>query len=73
MLSKTKFAQIIGANVRKARIEKGMTQDELAHECGFYRTYINLIETSKRMPSSYTLYKISIGLDVEIKKLYETK
>lgn len=70
MLQKEKFAQIIGANIKKARLEKKMTQDELAHACGFYRTYINLIETSKRMPSSFTLYKISQGLSIDVSKLY---
>ncbi len=49
-----------------------MTQDELSHKCGFYRTYINMIETSRRTPSSYTLYKIAKALKVEVDELYPT-
>ena len=59
MLSKTKFLNIVGGNIRKIRTEKNLTQDELANKCGFYRTYINLIETSKRLPSSFSLYRIA--------------
>ena len=72
MLSKTKFQNIIGANIRKIRSDKNLTQDELAHKCGFYRTYINLIETSKRLPSSFSLYRIAFALGVKVDDLYPT-
>jgi transcriptional regulator with XRE-family HTH domain len=72
MLSKTKFQNIIGANIRKIRSDKNLTQDELAHNCGFYRTYINLIETSKRLPSSFSLYRIPFALGVKVDDLYPT-
>lgn len=72
MLSKTKFSEIIGKNIRTKRQERNMTQDELSHKCGFYRTYINMIETSRRTPSSYTLYKIAKALKVEVDELYPT-
>lgn len=70
MLSKTKFSNIIGENIKKIRTEKKLTQDELAHLCGFYRTYINLIETSKRLPSSFSLYRIAFALGVKVDDLY---
>ena len=70
MLQKGRFAQIIGANIKKVRNEKGVTQEKLAADCGFYRTYINLIETSRRLPSSYTLYKIAHSLNVPVSKFY---
>lgn len=70
MLSKTKFLDIIGSNIKRIRKEKGITQDELADLCGFYRTYINLIETSKRLPSSFSLYRIAFALKVEVDELY---
>lgn len=70
MLSKKKFTEILGANVKKARLEKKLTQDELAERCGFYRTYINLIETANRTPSSYSVHKIAKGLNVSVSELY---
>lgn len=70
MLSKKRLTQIIGSNIKKMRIQKGMSQEELAHECGFYRTYINLIETARRTPSSYSLYKLAKGLKTKVDDLY---
>jgi transcriptional regulator with XRE-family HTH domain len=73
MLNKTQFLNTVGKNIRKIRTDKGLTQDELADRCGFYRTYINLIETSKRLPSSFSLYKVAKGLGTTIGELYPDK
>lgn len=70
MLAKQRFTIILGKNIRRIREEKGMTQDELSAECNFYRTYINLVETAKRTPSSFSLYRIAKGLKVSISDLY---
>lgn len=64
MLQKKRFGEIVGNNVKKIRLSKGMSQEMLAHECGFYRTYINLVETNRRLPSSFSLYKLAKGLGV---------
>lgn len=72
MLSKSRFTEILGANLKKIRTKKGLTQDELAAKCGFYRTYINLIETAKRTPSSYNLFRLASALKVEVDELYPT-
>ena len=70
MLSRTKFTEIVGSNVKKNRTQKGLSQEELADVCGFYRTYINLVETAKRTPSSYNLYRLAKGLKVKVSDLY---
>ena len=70
MLSKQKFTEIVGDNIKKARTKKGLSQEELAAKCQFYRTYINLIEVAKRTPSSYTLYRIAKALEVPVDTLY---
>lgn len=70
MLSKTKFTEIIGNNVKKIRTEKGLSQEEVCAKAGFYRSYLNLVERAKRMPSSYSLYKIAKALNVEVDRLY---
>lgn len=72
MLSKQRFTQIVGENLKKVRLKKNLTQDELAHKCGFYRTYINLIETAKRTPSSFSLYRIASALQIKVDQLYPT-
>jgi transcriptional regulator with XRE-family HTH domain len=70
MLSKARFTQILGNNIRKVRLGKGLTQDELSAKCSFYRTYINLVETANRTPSSYSLHRIAKGLGVSPSELY---
>ncbi len=70
MLSREKFKEIVGGNVKKIRTKKGLSQDELAHQCGFYRTYINLLETGKRLPSAYSLYRLAKGLHIPVDELY---
>jgi len=70
MLSKKRFTKILGDNIRKSRTKKGLTQDELSHKCGFYRTYISLVETAKRTPSSYSLFRIASALKIKVDDLY---
>ncbi len=70
MLSKAKFTEIIGQNIKRERTKQRLTQDELSFRCGFYRTSINLLETAKRTPSSYSLFKIAKALKVEVDNLY---
>jgi transcriptional regulator with XRE-family HTH domain len=72
MLTKKKFTEALGENIKKERLKKGLTQDALAHECGFYRTYINLVETAKRTPSTYSLYRIAKALKISTNNLYPT-
>lgn len=70
MLSRTKFAEIVGNNVKKIRTDKGLSQEEVCARGGFYRSYLNLVEKAKRMPSSYSLYRLAKALDVEVDRLY---
>jgi len=61
---KKKFAVRLGKRVRKIREEKGWSQEELAHKAGFYRTYIGHIETGRKSPSAYTVWRIAKALEV---------
>jgi len=70
MLSRSKFLEIIGKNIKIARNEKGLKQEELSAKCHFYRTKIGLIETGNRMPSAYTLHRIVKELDVSFEEIY---
>lgn len=64
MLSKTKLAEIIGSNLKKAREKKGISQEELAHSAGLYRTYVGHMEVGRYVPSAFTLYKVAKALDI---------
>jgi transcriptional regulator with XRE-family HTH domain len=70
MLSEAKFKEIIGNNIKRIRLERDISQEKLSEDCGFYRTYINLIETGKRVPTSYNLHRIAKALKVSVADIY---
>lgn len=55
---------VVGGNVRRLRIERGLTQEQLAFEAGIDLTYEGGIERGKRNPSLMVLVRISEALDV---------
>lgn len=57
--------------VRKYRIEKYMSQEELAERCGVARTHITSIESGSYMPSVQVAKKIGQVLDFDWKEIYE--
>ncbi len=60
---------IVGKNVRKLRLQKGMTQEELAFEAGIDLTYVGGIERGRRNPSLLVMARISDALSVQIARL----
>ena len=53
----------IGALIHQARLEKGMTQEELADKCGTNKGYISKIENNVKEVRISTLQKIvQLGL-----------
>jgi len=48
----------IGAMIQEARIEKGLTQGELAEKCGTTKSYISKIENNIKEVRISTLQKI---------------
>ena len=64
MLNKKQLAQKIGEKIREKREERGLSQEELAHRAGLYRTYVGHIEVGRYMPSAYTLYKLIKALKI---------
>lgn len=58
----------LGSKIRKERILKGLSQDELASLSGTSKTYISRIENNRIEPELHTLYKIvEVGLGKKIK------
>ena len=53
----------LGAMIHDARLEKGMTQEELAEKCGTTKSYISRIENNVKEVRISTLQKIvELGL-----------
>jgi transcriptional regulator with XRE-family HTH domain len=54
----------IGQAIREIRLEREMSQEQLAFECGFDRTYISLMERGIRSPTVRSLVKLASVLNV---------
>ncbi len=61
-ISQPTIREIIGGLIKKKRLAKGLSQDVLARELGLSRTYINLIESGRKVPPTATLSKIAVVL-----------
>jgi len=57
--------------IRERRVQLGLSQERLAEECGFDRTYISMLERGTRNPSFLNLLKIASGLKTSVSKLTE--
>jgi transcriptional regulator with XRE-family HTH domain len=58
-----------GKNVRRARQQKKLTQEELAFEAEIDLTYVGGIERGKRNPSLLVMARIADALSVPLAKL----
>lgn len=64
-----KFLKKLGENIRKYRIQKDISQEELAYQADLDRTYISGIERGERNISVITLKKITDVLKIETHKI----
>lgn len=54
----------LGAELRKARLEAGLTQERLAYSAGLDRAYISLLENDHKSPTVDVLYLICDALGI---------
>ena len=62
--SRTLQQRAIGAAVCDSRLRAGVSQEELAAECGFDRTYISRVERGILNPTAIRLWKIADVLNI---------
>ena len=63
--------KVFGANLRKYRTKKGLSQEQLAEICGLHRTYISDIECFQRNVSLENVQRIADALGIESYKLLQ--
>jgi transcriptional regulator with XRE-family HTH domain len=56
----------LGPTIKKLRLKKKITLEEVASRTGFTKSYLSKIETSKSSPPIGTLMRIAKGLEVDI-------
>ena len=65
----------LGEILRQLRKERCLSQEELASESGYHRTYISLLERGQKNPSLRTIFELAKALEVapsEIVKRVQT-
>jgi transcriptional regulator with XRE-family HTH domain len=60
----------LGANLRRLRKDKGLSQEKFALEHGFDRTYISGIERGERNPTVLVVERLAGALRVEVTDLF---
>jgi len=61
----------VGSKIRKYRIVKGFSQEELAFEADLHRAYVGQIERGEKNIGVQNLQKIATALKIKISKLID--
>ncbi len=56
--------KLVGRNVRKVRLKKGLTQEQFADLSGFSQQYVSDLERGLRNPTVVTVYELARALGV---------
>lgn len=56
--------RLVGRNVRRIRLERGLTQEKFAEVSGFTQQYISDLERGLRNPTVVTVYELAKALGV---------
>lgn len=63
--------RVIGANVRRYRLQADMTQARIAEIMGVDRAYISALERGERNPTAISLWHTAQALGVHIAALFD--
>ena len=68
--SKPNIKIVLGQQIRKLRVEAGMSQQALSEKCDIFRTYVSRVESGEANPTVTVLAAIAAGLNVDIRDLF---
>ena len=65
------LTKAFGRALKKVRLKKKLTQEDLSLEAQLARVYISELEYGKKIPSIETIFKLSKGLNIKCSKLMD--
>ena len=66
----TDVRAVFGRQVKRYRLEAGLTQDIASERCGIYRTYLSRIEVGCANPTVNVMAALADTLHIELYKLF---
>lgn len=63
--------RILGANIRRKRTLRGLSQEQLASHAGLDRSYVGSVERGERNVTLVSVLKFSKGLGVSLAELLD--
>lgn len=63
--------RLVGRNVKRYRLEKGLTQEQFAELSGFSQQYLSDLERGRSNPTVVTLFELASALGVSHVDLVE--
>jgi len=59
-----KVGLAFGAALAELRLGRGLSQERLADQAGYHRTYVSLLERGRHRPSLTTVIRLAVALGV---------
>ena len=67
---KTDARTVFGRQVRRCRLNAGLTQDAVSEMCGIYRTYLSRIENGTANPTIFLMAALADTLHIDLCELF---
>lgn len=68
-MQKSPILEVFGQNVRNLRVERGLSQEQLADRAGLHRTYVGMIERAEKNITLCNIEKLAKALNVKVSTL----
>jgi transcriptional regulator with XRE-family HTH domain len=73
MTEESDVVSVIAENVRRWRLKRSWSQEELADRCSLHRTYIGAIERGERNITVKTLFRVAEALQCNVLELLKAQ
>lgn len=64
------IVQVVGERIRSFRKERGLSQEELAHQASLHSTYIGQLERGEKNATIESLFKVTNALGITLAELF---
>ncbi len=65
------FGYKLGQHLKRHRCERGVSQEKLSMDAGYYHTYVNKIENGKYSPSMHTMWRLIHALGMTLTEFFK--